>query len=240
MTGVPTRIPALRQPVVGFAHRGARAHAAENSMEAFRLALRLGAGGIDTEMWRTADGRIVLDATGVVGGRLRRRAVGSVDRAELPDATVELGELLHAAAGHEVFLDVRDPDAVAEAIATARDLGGEVESRLWLGHADTDQLASWRPLSSSVRLVHLVRLRTLRPGPEPHAAQLRRLGIDAVRAHHSEWSGGLTTLFHRFGILTVAEDAQFERVMAELVDSGIDAVSTDHVDRMVDVLARFA
>ena len=39
--GVVPRLPSLRPPI-GFAHRGARAHATENTLEAFRLAVRLG------------------------------------------------------------------------------------------------------------------------------------------------------------------------------------------------------
>ena len=35
MAVVPPRIPSLRTPPIGFAHRGARAHAVENTLEAF-------------------------------------------------------------------------------------------------------------------------------------------------------------------------------------------------------------
>ena len=42
---VSTRLPSLRRPPIGFAHRGARAHAPENTLEAFQLALRLGRDG---------------------------------------------------------------------------------------------------------------------------------------------------------------------------------------------------
>ncbi len=240
MAVVPTRIPALRQPPVTFAHRGARAHAPENTLEAFALARRLGATGVASEVWRTADGQVVLDATGTTGGRLRRRPFATVDRAELPSSVVALHELYdHVGDEVEVALEVGDPDAVAEAIATARDRGPTVEERLWLRSPDLDLLAGWRPLSSRVRLVHTARLRELRPGPEPHAARLRQLGVDAVSMHHSDWNGGAVTLFHRFGILALAEDAQFERVLAEVVDAGIDGVSSDHVDRMVEIVDRF-
>ena len=60
-----------------------------------------------------------------------------------------------------------------------------------------------------------------------------------VNLHESDWSGGLTTLFHRFGLLCFGWDAQLERVLAQLLDAGIDGVYSDHVDRMVDSLAAF-
>jgi glycerophosphoryl diester phosphodiesterase len=61
--------------------------------------------------------------------------------------------------------------------------------------------------------------------------------VEAVNLHHSDWTGGLTTLFHRFGVLCFGWDAQLPRVLSELLDAGIDAVYSDHVDRMVDALA---
>ena len=73
---MPTRLPALKVPPIGFAHRGARAHAPENTLEAFELALRLGASGLESDVWLTADGEAVLDHDGVVGRKgLRRRRI---------------------------------------------------------------------------------------------------------------------------------------------------------------------
>jgi glycerophosphoryl diester phosphodiesterase len=97
---------------------------------------------------------------------------------------------------------------------------------------------SWRAMAGDVRLVHSTRLRRLRQGPERHAAELQRTGIDVVNLHHSEWTGGLTTLFHRFGVLAFGWDAQHDRILDELLDMGVDAVYSDHVDRMADALAR--
>ena len=72
-----TRIPALKAPPIAFAHRGARAHAPENTLGAFTLALRLGATGLESDVWLTADGEAVLDHDGLAGGRLRRRRIAS-------------------------------------------------------------------------------------------------------------------------------------------------------------------
>jgi glycerophosphoryl diester phosphodiesterase len=76
----------------------------------------------------------------------------------------------------------------------------------------------------------------MRQGPERRAAQLSGAGIDAVNLHYAEWTGGLTTLFHRFGRLAFGWDAQHERILRSLVRMGIDGVYSDHVDRMVDVV----
>ena len=89
---MPTRLPSLVHPPIGFAHRGARAHAPENTIEAFALALRLGATGLESDVWLTADGEAVLDHDGVVRG-LRRRRMATVDRADLPEHIPTLAEL---------------------------------------------------------------------------------------------------------------------------------------------------
>lgn len=241
---MPTRLPALRVPPIAFAHRGARAHAPENTLEAFRLALRLGATGLETDAWITADGEAVLDHDGVVGSLLRgrrRRRIADVRRAELPEHVPTLAELYAACGtGVEVSVDVKDPAAVEPIVATARAAGGGAPERLWLCHPDLDVLREWRPRYPDVRLVDSTRLARIAEGPERRAASLRSIGIDALNLHHSDWTGGLTTLVHRFGVHCFGWDAQFPRIIAELVDSGIDGVYSDHVDRLVDTIDRVA
>ena len=76
-------------------------------------------------------------------------------------------------------------------------------------------------------------------GPQPRAsrARLRDGEVDAVNLHHSEWTGGLTTLFHRFGRFALGWDAQHVRVIAALLDRGIDRVFSDDVERLVESAA---
>ena len=90
-----------------------------------------------------------------------------------------------------------------------------------------------------MHLVNSTRLELLPQGPERRAAELSAARIDAVNLRQGEWSGGLVTLFHRFGVLAFGWDAQYERQLAMLIDIGIDAVYSDHVDRMVAVAAEF-
>jgi glycerophosphoryl diester phosphodiesterase len=232
-----TRVPATVQPPYAFAHRGASAHARENTLEAFTLALRLGATGLESDVWLTADGEAVLDHDGVVGGRLRRRAIRDRSRAELPPHVPTLADL-YATCGTdvEVSLDVKDPQAFDAVVAVARAAGGDALARLWLCHPRWEQLVEWRSRCDEVRLVDSTRLDRLKEGPERRAATLAAKGIDAVNMHHLDWTGGLTTLFHRFGVLAFGWDAQSPRVLAELIDSGIDGVYSDHVDRLVDAV----
>lgn len=230
-----TRLPSLRPPI-GFAHRGARAHAPENTIEAFALARRLGATGLESDVWLTEDGAAVLDHDGVVGRRPRRRPIASTRRADLPGHIPTLAEFYSAVGSDvDVSLDIKDPDAVAEVVATARDAGAE--DRLWLCHPDRDLLVSWRELSASVHLVESTRAARFVGGPEAHVARSASLGVEVINLHHTDWTGGLIALVHRFELFAFGWDAQYERVLAELLDAGIDGVYSDHVDRMMAVMA---
>jgi glycerophosphoryl diester phosphodiesterase len=226
-------------PPIGFAHRGARAHAPENTLEAFTLALRLGATGLESDAWVTADGVVVLDHDGVVGGRVRRRPIASLDRAALPDHIPTLEELYDTCgADIELSLDIKDPAAAPGVVDVARQAGGTATERLWLCHHDWELVATWRRPYEDVHLVDSTYLGWMKQGPERRAAQLADAGIDAVNLHRSEWTGGLTALFHRFDLLAFGWDCQHDRHLDETLDHGVDAVFSDHVDRMVDALGR--
>lgn len=235
-----SRHPSLRYPPIGFAHRGARAHAPENTLEAFRLAVRLGATGLESDVWVTADGVAVLDHDGIAGGRLLRRTrISSVARAALPSHIPTLSELYDACGPDlEVSLDVKDEAAVDEVLRVAGEAGAT--EHLWLCHPRLAVLESWRDRADGAKLVHSTFLRHMEGGPERHAARLAEAGIDVVNLHHTEWTGGLVALFHRFEVLAFGWDAQHDRVLRELLDTGIDAVYSDHVDRMTEALARIS
>lgn len=232
------RHPSLQQPPFGFAHRGARAHAPENTLEAFALALRLGATGLETDVWVTADGVAVLDHDGMVGRRPRRREVAEVARADLPESIPTAADLVGVLEETtQVSIDVKDPAAAEPLLVALAEGEPTLLSRVWLCHDDLDLLASWRAAAPQVHLVDSTRLKALDRGPERHAARLRSLGIDAVNLHHSDWTGGLVAVYHRFGVRAWGWDAQHPRILHGLLDMGIDAVFSDHTDRMVDALA---
>jgi glycerophosphoryl diester phosphodiesterase len=231
-------VDSILRPPIGFAHRGARAHAPDNTLQSFALALKLGATGLESDVWLTADGVPVLDHDGTVRAGLRRRPISSVPRNDLP-AWIPSLEELYATCGtsFHLSLDVKDPAAAGPTIEVARAAGSDGLQRLWLCHPDWQVAREWRALSDEVRIVDSTRLRRMKDGAERRAADLASAGIDAVNLHHTDWNMGLATLFHRFDRLCFGWDAQFERVLVQLLRYGLDGVYSDHVDRMVDALA---
>ena len=231
---------ALRRPPILFAHRGARAHAPENTLESFRTALAMGATGLESDVWLSADGVAVLDHDGVVKGGMRRRSISGVDRGKLPGHIPTLADL-YAECGtdFELSLDIKDAAAAKEVVEVARAAGGGAPERLWLCHPNWELVASWRPLGDDIHLVDSTRIRRIKEGPERRAATLAEVGVDAINMHATDWTGGLTTLFHRFERYCFGWDAQFERVIGGLLGMGIDGVHSDHVDRLVAVLSEF-
>jgi glycerophosphoryl diester phosphodiesterase len=229
-------VPSLITPPIGFAHRGASADAQENTLDAFALGLRMGACGLESDVWLTSDGVPVLDHDGIIKTGIRRRPIGEVPRAALPSWIPSLAELYTTCGTmFDLSLDVKDPRAAAPTIALARDAGAE--ERLWLCHPELEVVAGWRPLSPGVHLVDSTRLRRIKEGNERRAARHADLGIDAVNLHHTDWSAGLVVLWHRFGRYTLGWDAQQPRVLANLLGMGIDGVFSDHVDRMREAIA---
>ena len=58
-------------------------------------------------------------------------------------------------------------------------------------------------------------------------------GIDAINLHHSDWTGGLVVLFHRFDRLAFGWDMQEPHILERSLRMGLDAVYSDYPDRMM-------
>ncbi|MEO5678293.1 MAG: glycerophosphodiester phosphodiesterase [Acidimicrobiales bacterium] len=228
-------VEARRSPPLAFAHRGARLRAPENTLEAFTLAVELGATGLETDAWLTADGVAVLDHDGSVRAGLRRRPIARTDAADLPPTMPSISQLYEAVGCDlDLSVDVKDPAAAAHVVAAARAAGGDdAVSRLWLCSPDWRVAATWRQLSAVVHLVDSTRRRQVKEGVEKRASLLAAAGVDALNMHHTDWSAGLTTLVHRFGVHALAWDCQFERVVAKMLVAGVDGVYGDDVEQMM-------
>ncbi|MGI9608168.1 MAG: glycerophosphodiester phosphodiesterase [Acidimicrobiales bacterium] len=229
------RLPSRLEKPICFAHRGARAHAPENTADAFDLAVRLGATGIESDVWITADNALILTHDGTVG--LRRRPIRSLDRAALSDDLITLPELVERVPDHiDLSIDVKDDEAMLPILAWAGDLPVTTRQRLHLCHPSWEMLAEWRSVDAHVRLIDSTALKHMEHGPERRAHQLAEAGIDGVNLRHNEWSGGMSTLFHRFERLCFGWDVQHDHLLAEMFRIGLDGVYSDHVDLMMDAL----
>jgi len=220
-----------------FAHRGARAYAPENTIEAFQLALKLGATGLESDVWITSDGVAVLDHDGHVrSGLFKKTPIGQIRRDRLPGHIPTLLELFErCGVDYHLSLDLKDPDAGQAVVELVRQHAPTLMSRLWLCHPVLEQLIALRPIDDQVKLVDSTRLERIGEGPERRAARLAAEGIDGINLRKQDWNGGLVTLFHRFERTAFSWDLQLDHHLASALRMGIDAVYSDYVDRMVDV-----
>jgi glycerophosphoryl diester phosphodiesterase len=222
--------------VITFAHRGARLEEPENTIAAFRRALEVGVTGLETDVFCSADGEVVCSHDPVVRRGRRRVKISATPAAELAELSiprlVDVYEQLGTA--FECSVDVKSPDAAAALVDVAR--RHDALERLWVCSPEVEVL---RPLRSepAVKLVHSDRRSGIPVPLERHAHDLGSIGIDAMNMHHSEWTAGLVSLFHRFDVKVFAWDTQEVRHLRAMLRIGADAVYCDNPERMVEVVS---
>ena len=170
------RISPLIDRQITFAHRGARAHLPENTIEAFELAIRLGATGLESDTWISRDGIAVLDHDGVVKGRIRNKPISSFNRSELPGWIPSLADLYRRCGAElHLSLDIKDINSMGAVVETIAESGNP--KKTWLCHPDLTFLEQWVGHVAGANLVHSTRLKAMLKGPERHAAILRDLDL---------------------------------------------------------------
>jgi len=227
--------------VITFAHRGARTLEPENTLAAFRRALADGAAGLESDAWLSADGEVVLVHDPVVRRGLRRARVARSTAAELQRFGVpRLADLYEdCGAGYDLSVDLKDPQAAGPMVRLARTHGAA--DRLWICVGNRERLRSLRSEAPDVRLVHSPgRGKVVGTALERLAADLAADGIDALNLHHTDWTGGIVSLLHRFDLRAFAWDVQETRHILGMLRIGIDAIYCDRVDRMLAAVGEWS
>ena len=230
-----------------FAHRGASGYAPENTLEAFQLAVDMGAQGIELDVHLTRDGEIVVahderidrvsDGIGRINDMmlrdLKKHKFNTV-HPEYTDAKMptlrEVYELL-LPTGLNINVELKN-SVIAYAGLEGKCLNLAAE----MGMED-------RVFYSSFNHYSLLRVKKLNPGavcgllyggclinPWEYAANLK---VDALHPHYSELSlvPDECDKAHALGLKVNTWTVNDERSMRMVIDAGADAMITNYPDR---------
>jgi glycerophosphoryl diester phosphodiesterase len=219
------------------AHRGASGHAYENSREAFRRAVELGADGVELDVHAAADGGMVVhhdpDLPGV--GAIAELDTRTVTRTKLPNGeTVPLlGEVLSILGDRDVWIEIKSlPPSHDSHFLAALDAGpfparSSVHS---FDHRIVARLGRTRP---SLRRGILLASRPIDVRPLLAAA-----GASTLWQARQYIDRELVTLIHGAGAGIIAWTANEEADIERLVRLGVDGICGNYPERIRAVVGR--
>ncbi len=235
------------------AHRGASGHAPENTLAAFRIAVEMGAGFIETDLQVTRDAQIVaihdtrLDRTTNGNGQVHLRTLEEIRALDAGawyasppthsfagQRVPTLDEILQFAKDHDVifYLEIKS-GAVwgVEQTVVAALRNWKASARTVILSFDPSILDSVHHLDAAMMTGFLCEHpsndlveRALRAG----ARQLAPRG-DLV-------TSALVTRAHQAGLSVVTWAINEPEQMRRLIAAGVDGIMTDYPDRLVRVL----
>jgi hypothetical protein len=216
-----------------WARIGAGRTPASAGIEAWMVALRIGANGLVVAPRRSETGDLVL-------GHARRGRLGRRSLLVPLDALWEAVAATAPAVSPDVALDLSGIEAptgadVDQALEQARIRG--FAGRTWLMSGDEAllvELASSPGRLGPMGTLHITDPRASNKGDEAHAAWLRQAGIDGVLAPEEHISAGLVALMHRFGRLLVADGADYRRTARRAFGHGVDGVVGSDAEALHD------
>jgi len=230
-------------PITILAHRGGSGPWRENTLEAFAGALGLGADGVELDVRRTVDGRLVVHHDAEIA---RRGAIHVLRAAELPSWVPGLEDALETCAGAAVNVEIKnapvepgfDPDeTVAAEVANAL-TGSTVPDGSGPAHVIVSSF--WPATVAAVRsngpeiptglLVH--------PSLDATDAAERAaaLGCVAVHPFHTQVTAAFVDLVHGMGMGVVAWTVNERDDIAAVAEAGCDVVISDRVTDAREVL----
>ena len=212
------------------AHRGASHAEAENTLAAFRRAADMGADGVELDVRRTADDRLVVHHDASLGDG---RPIVATPASELPDHVAPLADALDACAGMFVNIEIKnirgEPD---------HDPSDWVAHRLLAELAPRHESARW--LLSSFRLATIDRCRRIAPNirtawlveqiSDRTIVRAARHGHAAVHPDVDQVTAETVRTAHASGLALNVWTCNDEARMRELVGWGVDGICTDVPD----------
>jgi glycerophosphoryl diester phosphodiesterase len=217
------------------AHRGASAAAAENTPEAFALADRMGADGVELDVRRSVTGRLLVAHDPLP------EAIGGVD---VPGPAT-LSEVLDAC-GDRMLVNVEiknsksDPDydptmaMVVPVIDELRRRGPGATDRWLISSFSWSTVAACRDYAPEIATGCL----TSAPVDEPTIERLAAAGHRALHPWEAKLDEALVEACRRHGLVINTWTCNDPARLVELDRLGVDGVCTDVPDVALDVLGR--
>lgn len=241
----------MQKPVV-YAHRGASAHAPENTLAAFRKGLEMGANGIETDVQLSKDGEVVIihDMT------LERTTNGS---GYVRDHTLEQLQSLDAGAWYgehfageriptlgELFDLVRDRDIVInielknskfpykglEERVMELIIEAELEERIILSSFNHGSLTHCKNINPNITTGMLYQNSLYKLW-----AHVRRVKADALHASFPNVNKRMVDKAHMNGLMVNVWTVNERADMKSLLHSNIDGIITDFPDRWIKIIS---
>lgn len=239
------------QHVVIFAHRGASGYCPENTMAAFREAVRLGATGIETDVQMTKDGHLVLihDETllrtaGVnrwvyscTLEELRRLDAGAWYGEEFRGEKIPtLEELLNLAAQHDLILNLELKNSIVAYPELERRTAELVRihrltERVIVSSFNHDSLLTMKKEAPEIETAVLYTGGLAEP-----VEYARRLGASALHPHHFLVRRELVEKAASAGIRCHPFTVNGEPELRRLIAAGVSGIITDYPDRLAALL----
>ena len=229
------------------AHRGASAAERENTLEAFRAAVRLNADGVELDVRRTANDVLVVhhDAHLPDG-----RAIVELQDDELPDWVPTLAEVMEVcrdpAVDREFVINIEiksapgDPDYDAEHQVSAAVAGlvlgwgiGEVGNDVIVSSFDMEALDRIRAIDPGIPTAYLT-FEVL--APDLLVGRVVAAGHSAIHPYFASTSRALIDAAHAAGLEVNVWTVNDPDQIAQLAALGADAVITDVPDVALEVL----
>lgn len=240
---------------VNLAHRGASSLAPENTLEAFRMAVEAGAGGLELDVHLTRDGHVVVihdatvdrttSGTGAVAemtlDELRGLDAGNGKYGDVQVPT--LAEVLEEFPGVPINIDIKEayPGVQEAVLGVLRDAGAE--GRVLVAATPHGIISRFRKLSGGrvstgaskweiavfyiLSRLHLERL--IRPAYDALQVPLRHRGIPLVTRRFVEAA-------HSRGVRVDVWIINQADEMRRLLDLGADVIMTDRPETLAGVL----
>lgn len=215
------------------AHRGASAARPENTLEAFRLAVEMGADWVELDVRRTADDVLAISHDAHIADG---RVIVEHRHSDLPDHLPSLAEALEACAGAKVNIEIKnepdDPD-----YDRAHQISDAVVG-LALAYRDMSDL-----LISSFNLDTVRRIKAVDPAiptglvtglqvmdPAMLVERVVEAGLNAIHPWDITLDHALIDRAHDAGLIVNTWTVNDPDRMREFIEMGVDGIISDHPD----------
>lgn len=234
-----------KKPLV-IAHRGASAYEPENTMRSFELARRMGADGIELDIFRSRDGKIVVthdeNLKRLTGADLITRKTtladlrgldfGKGERIPLLDEVLEEFGKSFAAINVEIKSTGLGTDGIEEALVKTLERH-KLKHTLWISSFNPFNLLRLKRLDSSLNTGYLVDPQSL----ITRWTQWPRLIGSQSANLENQWANPdrvarYRALGFKIWVWTVNSRADMQR----WITAGADAIITNHPDELVSMV----